>query len=80
VRLARDERELAVDVDDSGTASRAFAPVGGAADGSGGYGLMGLRERAAAVGGVFAAGPTQGGGFRVTATLPVPATEPEDRR
>ncbi|MGQ0777955.1 MAG: sensor histidine kinase [Pseudonocardiales bacterium] len=37
-----------------------------------GHGLLGLRERAAAVGGQLYAGPLPGGGFRVTATLPAP--------
>jgi signal transduction histidine kinase len=36
-----------------------------------GYGLIGLRERASAVGGRLEAGPQPDGGFRVTATLPV---------
>jgi signal transduction histidine kinase len=35
-----------------------------------GYGLIGLRERAAAVGGHVDAAPRPDGGFRVTATLP----------
>jgi signal transduction histidine kinase len=40
-------------------------------DGSG-HGLMGMRERVAAVGGSLTAGPRQGGGFRVSADLPLP--------
>ena len=39
---------------------------------SGGYGLAGMRERAAAVGGSMDAGPAPGGGFLVTARLPRP--------
>jgi signal transduction histidine kinase len=35
------------------------------------HGLVGLRERARAVGGHLEAGPLPGGGFRVSATLPV---------
>jgi signal transduction histidine kinase len=35
-----------------------------------GHGLAGMRERAAALGGHFEAGPTGGGGFRVRAWLP----------
>lgn len=38
-----------------------------------GYGITGMRERAALLGGDFSAGPRPGGGFRVTARLPVPA-------
>jgi signal transduction histidine kinase len=40
-----------------------------------GHGLIGMRERAALLGGQFEAGPAPGGGFRVRATLPV-----EDQR
>jgi two-component system, NarL family, sensor histidine kinase DesK len=38
---------------------------------SGSSGLLGLQERVAAVGGRFAAGPAAGGGFRVSAVLPL---------
>jgi signal transduction histidine kinase len=36
-----------------------------------GYGITGMRERAEALGGSLSAGPAAGGGFLVTATLPV---------
>lgn len=42
----------------------------GPADGGGGHGLIGMRERVAAWGGEFSAGPGDAGGFVVTATLP----------
>jgi signal transduction histidine kinase len=35
-----------------------------------GYGLLGMRERAASVGGSVEHGPGQGGGFFVKAVLP----------
>jgi signal transduction histidine kinase len=38
-----------------------------------GHGLVGMRERVAAIGGRFAAGPSSGGSFRVTAMLPLAA-------
>jgi signal transduction histidine kinase len=38
-----------------------------------GHGLLGMRERAAAVGGLLQAGRTVGGGFQVHAVLPLPA-------
>lgn len=50
-----------------------------AADDGAGLGLLGMRERAAAVGGEVTAGPQAGGGFRVTARLPAdggPRTAP----
>jgi signal transduction histidine kinase len=37
---------------------------------SGGHGLVGLRERATLLGGEFSAGPTEEGGFLVTASFP----------
>jgi signal transduction histidine kinase len=42
------------------------------ANGSGGHGLAGMRERAAMFGGEVVAGPADGGGYRVEARLPVP--------
>ena len=44
--------------------------------GGGGNGLVGMRERAAMLGGSLDAGPTEDGGFRVSAVLPV--SSPED--
>jgi signal transduction histidine kinase len=38
-----------------------------------GHGLLGMRERAAAVGGQLTTGPAPGGGFLVRATLPIKA-------
>jgi signal transduction histidine kinase len=46
----------------------------GTSNGSGngtGHGMIGMQERAKALGGTFAAGPLRGGGFRVDAVLPV---------
>ena len=50
----------------------------GAAAGSDGHGqgLLGMRERAAMLGGTLAAGPRPGGGFRVRAEIPIPPTSP----
>ena len=44
-----------------------------------GHGLLGLRERAAAVGGQLHAGPLPSGGFQVTATLPAPGRHDENQ-
>jgi signal transduction histidine kinase len=66
VVLRYDPGVVVVEVDDDGR---------GAADsrnGTGGYGLVGLHERATALGGMFEAGPRPGGGFRVHAELPTP--------
>ena len=43
----------------------------GARDAGGGHGLVGMRERAAMLGGSLEAGATEDGGFVVTAVLPV---------
>jgi signal transduction histidine kinase len=57
--------ELTVTVTDDGSPN----PVRSAA--SGGLGLPGMRERAELLGGTLTAGPRPGGGFIVTARLPV---------
>jgi signal transduction histidine kinase len=64
VSIERQHGQLAIEVTDSG---RGGSPAGT------GYGITGMRERAALLGGDFSAGPRPGGGFRVAARLPVPA-------
>ena len=64
VSIDRQDGQLSIEVTDSGR--------GGSVAGTG-YGITGMRERAALLGGEFSAGPPPGGGFRVTARLPVPA-------
>ncbi|MGH9224683.1 MAG: sensor histidine kinase [Acidimicrobiales bacterium] len=65
VRLAYEADELVVEVDDDGRG------VSGAVADNGGKGITGMRERAAALGGVVDAGPGPAGGFRVRARLPL---------
>ncbi len=64
VRLEFLAQELAIEVLDDG--------VGTAGSGSSGYGLVGMRERIALLGGQFSAGPRPEGGFRVAARFPTP--------
>jgi len=64
VCIGQQDGQLSIDVTDSGR--------GGSAAGTG-YGITGMRERATLLGGDFSAGPRPGGGFRVTARLPLPA-------
>ncbi|GAA5048267.1 histidine kinase [Nocardia callitridis] len=45
---------------------------------SGGNGIVGMRERAHALGGALTAGPRPSGGFRVAARLPAQLQEPSD--
>ena len=64
---------VAVTVTDDGPAQAAL-------DGrsAGGFGLLGLRERVAAVGGDFRAGPLPQGGWQVAALLPLDGRLPPD--
>jgi signal transduction histidine kinase len=62
---------LALAVEDDGPAGSVSGPVAPEA----GHGIIGMRERAAALGGWLSAGPRAGGGFRVLAELPAPAAE-----
>ncbi|GAA0275203.1 sensor histidine kinase [Cryptosporangium japonicum] len=59
---------LTLTVEDDGPAIRTGSRV--AATGTIGHGIIGMRERAAALGGRLSAGPRPEGGFRVTAELP----------
>jgi signal transduction histidine kinase len=67
VRLQYTPEVLTVQVDDDGDGI-STRPTGT------GLGLIGMRERVSALGGRLHAGPQDGGGFRVRAELPVPAS------
>ena len=67
VRLERRENVLAVEVENGSGAGEPAVRV------ESGHGLGGVRERVAIFGGTVDAGPTEGGGFRLVATLPAPA-------
>jgi signal transduction histidine kinase len=64
VSIGQQDGQLSIEVTDSG--------CGASAAGTG-YGITGMRERAALLGGDFSAGPRPDGGFRVAVRLPVPA-------
>jgi signal transduction histidine kinase len=67
VRIAFGEHEVIVEIDDDGTA-RTPHRIDGA-----GNGIVGMKERAQALGGVLEAGPRPDGGFRVRTCLPLGA-------
>jgi signal transduction histidine kinase len=75
IRLTFRPGALALTVEDDGPPARGSAAKR-AADGEAGqigHGIIGMRERAAALGGRLSAAPRPEGGFRVTAELPTPA-------
>lgn len=61
LRLSFGDSALEVTVEDEGPSTP---------NGTGGHGLIGMRERVALYGGTLETGPAQGGGFRVHACLP----------
>ena len=61
-----DDDDLTVEVLDDGRGASAAL-----ANGGGGHGVLGMRERADVCGGELVAGPRAGGGFEVRARLPV---------
>lgn len=81
IRLAIEDGQARLTVKDDGRgfdpAVGALAPREGlpqAADGAG-HGIAGMSERVHLLGGAFSAGNAAGGGFRVTASIPVKGTE-----
>ncbi|WP_069885841.1 sensor histidine kinase [Streptomyces luteocolor] len=72
------ERRLCVEVVDDGKGDGGQGPGGPGA--GAGFGLLGMRERASAVGGSIESGALPDGGFRVRAELPIDATPGEGGR
>jgi signal transduction histidine kinase len=80
VRVRMEDGALAVDVLDEGTATLGSRGVrdGSMPSAGAGHGIVGMRERAASVGGRLEAGPRPGRGFAVRAWLPVRGAGPDD--
>ncbi|MGW7549270.1 sensor histidine kinase [Streptomyces sp. NPDC054770] len=79
VRIGWAPDRLTLTITDDGTATAPAGPAPGH-----GFGLIGMRERAQSVGGAFAAGHRDGGGYEVTTRLPLypgapGAPEPEEQ-
>ncbi|MCQ4205535.1 sensor histidine kinase [Streptomyces longispororuber] len=68
VTLAYTGNRIVLTVTDDGTTAPSAPAIG---TGRGGYGLIGMRERAHSVGGDLRAGPRPEGGFLVTTALPL---------
>jgi signal transduction histidine kinase len=66
VSIGQQDGYLSIDITDSGRGRGAAGT---------GHGITGMRERAALLGGDFSAGPRPGGGWRVAARLPLPASD-----
>ncbi|MET9565936.1 sensor histidine kinase [Streptomyces tauricus] len=75
VGLRTAEGALRVRVTDDGAGPRGPGTI----DGTPGFGLVGMRERARSVGGTLDAGPGPAVGFEVTAALPLPPHQEEPR-
>ncbi|WP_328672969.1 sensor histidine kinase [Streptomyces sp. NBC_00322] len=70
VRLVYFDDGLGLLVEDDGRGSAHELYEDGGADGKG-HGMIGMRERVGMVGGTLDAGPRPGGGFRISALLPL---------
>ncbi|MEV3922739.1 sensor histidine kinase [Actinomadura coerulea] len=76
VALTPGNDALEIRVTDEGRRAGHGAADGATAPGGSGHGILGMRERCRLLGGEFDAGPTAGGGFQVTARLPLAPTGP----
>jgi signal transduction histidine kinase len=77
IEVTYGDHDLIITIEDDGAGVPASTTAGS------GQGVAGMRERAALLGGDFEAGPRAGGGFRVSARLPLgtnPASDPANGR
>jgi signal transduction histidine kinase len=71
VRLIHRPEGLTVRVSDTGAAASNAGSGPDGENGTGGHGIVGMRERVTALGGTFEAGPAPTGGFEVQAHFPL---------
>ncbi len=72
VTISYSDAEMAISVDDDGHGNTEVADTTNGEGPRPGHGILGMRERAQALGGEVEVGPRSEGGFRVSARLPVP--------
>jgi signal transduction histidine kinase len=75
VAISYADDEMTIRVDDDGRGRTGLLGTNGHRPKAPGHGVLGMRERAHALGGELEAGPRADGGFRVCAHLPVTAAE-----
>jgi signal transduction histidine kinase len=75
VAISYADDEMTISVEDDGRGGTVPAASNGARTRTPGHGILGMSERAHALGGELEAGPRANGGFRVCAHLPVAAGE-----
>ncbi|GGP66237.1 sensor histidine kinase [Saccharothrix coeruleofusca] len=80
VRLTWEHDRVTIAVADDGRGVRPAPTASGVPGRPPGYGLIGMRERATAVGGQLSAGKRAEGGFLVSAQLPLPPAKDATRR
>ncbi|MFE1268691.1 sensor histidine kinase [Streptomyces sp. NPDC058758] len=73
VRLRYDAGAVRVEIADDGPAKPGGRPAGAGEGEGGGHGVAGMRERVSVLGGEFAVGPGERGGYAVRAVIPVPS-------
>ena len=78
VQVSYGDDELGLDIRNDARPQAAGPVSAGVSGDRGGHGIIGMRERTAMLGGSLDTGPTDDGGFHVSAILPISADRHED--